>query len=108
MTRKLTRFSIGCLVLWGASGLPQAYAQLRSDLIESARIEKEGNLIPETQPKAERDIVWAQNSLPYRFLTGQVNGFGVGFGTIVPGSGFAIGPRYRRSGLLGGKLTLSV
>jgi hypothetical protein len=108
MIRKLKRFSIVCVVLGGASGLPQAYAQLRSDLIESARIEKEGNLTPETQPKAERDIVWVQTSVPYRLLTGQVNGFGVAFGTIVPGSGFAIGPRYRRSGLLGGKLTLTV
>src|SRR6185369_2660657 len=33
------------------------------------------------------------------------DGFGVGFGTIVPGSGFAVGPHYKRTDLLGGKLT---
>ena len=76
-------------------------AQLRSDLIESARTEKEANLTPETPPKAERKIVWAQRSLPYRLLTGQVSGFGVGFGNIVPGAGFAIGPKYQRTDLLG-------
>ena len=41
---------------------PAAYAQLRSDLIESARVEKESNLTAETQPKAERAIAF--ESLP--------------------------------------------
>src|SRR6185436_14452576 len=45
-------------------------------------------------------------SLAYKLLTGQVDGVGVGFGTIVPGSGFAIGPTYKRTDLWGGKLTL--
>ncbi|PYV07853.1 MAG: hypothetical protein DMG07_27425, partial [Acidobacteria bacterium] len=31
----------------------------------------------------------------------------MGFGQIAPGAGFAIGPHYQRSDLLGGKLTLS-
>ena len=83
-----------------AANVPAGRAQLRSDLIESARMEKEANLTPETPPKAERKIVWAQNSLAYRLLTGQVDGFGVGFGNIVPGSGFAIGPQYKRTDLL--------
>src|SRR6185295_2153777 len=30
----------------------------------------------------------------------------VAFGTIVPGSGFAIGPQYKRTDLVGGRLTL--
>jgi len=99
-------------ILWlglcGALAGPQALAQLRTDLIESARAEKEANLTPETPPKAERRFVWVENSLPYRLLTGEANGFGVGFGTIVPGAGFAIGPRYRRSDLWDGRLTLSM
>ena len=37
-----------------------------------------------------------------------MNGLGIGFGTIVPGSGFAIGPKYKRSDLWGEKLTVSV
>lgn len=97
---------VGVPVLLGALLCPRAGAQLRSDLIESARSEKEANLTPETAPKAERKIVWAENSLAYRLLTGQVEGIGVGFGTIVPGSGFAIGPAYRRTDLWGGRLTL--
>src|SRR5262245_1397281 len=102
------RFSIGCVLLWTASAHSQVYAQLRSDLIESARSQKEANLTPEAPPKAERRVVALENSIPYKLITGQVNGFGVGFGNIVPGSGFAIGPRYKRSDLWGGKLTLSV
>ena len=45
--------------------------------------------------------------LPYRLVTGQVGGFGVGFGQIAMGSGFAIGPQYKRPDLLGGRLTLN-
>ena len=41
----------------------QAQVQSRTDTIESARTEKEANLKPEAKPKAERDIVWVENSL---------------------------------------------
>src|SRR6185369_9319294 len=94
--------------LCGALLCPPAAAQLRSDLIESARTEKEAGLTPETSPRVQQKIVWAENSLPYRLLTGQVDGIGVGFGTIVPGSGFAIGPQYKRTDLWSGRLTLQM
>ena len=108
MIQKLKQFAVVWLGLCGAWAGPGAFAQLRRDLVESARIEKETNLTPETQPKAERTIVSVQGSVPYRLLTGEWNGFGVGFGNITPGAGFAIGPQYKRSGLLGGNVTLSV
>jgi hypothetical protein len=54
-------------------------------------MEKETNLTPEVPPKSERVIVKAQNSLPYRLLTGDAHGFGVSFGNMAPGLGFAIG-----------------
>ena len=62
MFEKVKQFA----VLWLAFvplTCPQARAQLRSDLIESARLEKEANLTPERPPKVERKIVWAENSL---------------------------------------------
>jgi outer membrane protein assembly factor BamA len=108
MIREFKDFAVVGLLLCGASGLPQANAQLRSDLIETARTEKEANLTPETPPRAERGFMRAESSLPYKLLTGQANGVGVAFGTIVPGSGFAIGPTYKRGDLLGGRLILSV
>ena len=37
---------------------------------------------------------------------GELNGFGIGFGTIIPGSGFAILPRYTRTDLLCGRITM--
>jgi outer membrane protein assembly factor BamA len=106
MIQRFTPFAIVWLGLCPALTRSQAYAQLRTDLIEAARTEKEANLTPETPPKGERIFVRTENSIPYRLLTGEVNGFGVGFGTIVPGSGFAIGPHYSRNDLLRGKLTL--
>jgi outer membrane protein assembly factor BamA len=100
--------AVAWLLLMGIGGRQAVHAQLRSDLIESARIEKEANLTPETSPKAERAIMSVQKSVPYRLLTGDLNGFGVGFGNITPGAGFAVGPQYNRSDLLGGRLTVSV
>jgi outer membrane protein assembly factor BamA len=108
MTQKLRDLAIVWLGFCGVLACTPARAQLRSDLIESARTEKEANLTPETPPSFERKIVWAENSAPYHLLTGEMDGVGVGFGTIVPGSGFAIGPRYRRTDLLGGRLTLNL
>ena len=108
MFQKFRTHLVLSLGLAGVCGLPQVHAQLRVDLIEAARNEKQADLKPETPPKAERGIVWVENSIPYRLLTGQVDGFGVSFGTIVPGSGFAIGPRYHRNDLFDGRLWLTV
>jgi outer membrane protein assembly factor BamA len=85
----------------------EAQAQSRTDLIESARTEKEANLTPWAPPKAERVIESVQNSLPYRLLTGEAHGFAVSFGNMVPGSGFAIGPTYTKP-MRDGKLILQV
>src|SRR5215208_2379644 len=74
MTRNLLVVAVAC-ALAGAT----ARAQLRTDLIESARAEKEARLTPETPPKAERRLVWAENTLAYRLLTGDADGFGVSF-----------------------------
>ena len=92
----------------GVCGLAYAQPQSRLELIDSARAEKEANLTPETPPKAEQRLVSIQQSWPFRMLTGETPGFGIGFGTIVPGSGFAVGPQYIRSDLWGGRLTAKV
>ncbi len=84
-----------------------AQAQLRTDLIQAARTEKEGNLTPWAPPKAEGVIVRTQNSLPYRLLTGEAYGFSLSFGNMVPGSGFAIGPTYTKP-LQDGELVLRI
>jgi len=83
------------LTIWlGASGLAYAQEPLRSDLIETARKEKEAELSPEVPPKGQRVFERVENSLPYQLMTGQTHGFGVSFGNIAPGAGFAIGPTY--------------
>jgi outer membrane protein assembly factor BamA len=95
----MTQFKRLAVVVFGLCSLlafSQAHAESRTELIQSARIEKETNLTPEVTPKAERVIVKTQNSLPYRLLTGEAHGFSVSFGNMVPGSGFAIGPTYTK------------
>ena len=107
MIQRCERLAVVWLGLSGALSGVVAQTQLRSDLIETARTEKVTNLTPEVPPKAERIIVGVENSVPYRLFTGEMNGFGVAFGSIVPGSGFAIGPHYKRGGLFRGRLTVS-
>jgi outer membrane protein assembly factor BamA len=95
-------------VVWlGLYGLAHGQPQSRSELIDSARAEKEANLTPWAPAKAERVIEGIQNSLPYRLLTGEAHGFSVSSGNIVPGSGFAIGPMYTKP-MWDGKLILRV
>jgi hypothetical protein len=103
MTRCKAAVVLGFLVVAGS-----AWGQLRSDLIESQRAEKETRLTPETPPKAERRLVWVENSLAFKLLSADVDGFGVNVGPIASGNGFAVGPMYRRNDLLDGRLTLSV
>lgn len=99
----------GILAIYlGACASLFAQAQSRADLIEAARSEKEANLTPESPPKGEVRVEAVENSVPYRLLQGQLNGFGVGFGNIVPGAGFAAGPDYTNSTLWGGRLAASV
>src|SRR5258705_7120035 len=100
--------AIGWTLVCGVCGAHAAYAQTRSETIEAARTEKEQNLTPETQSKGEQIIERAEKSFPYRLMTGELNGFSVGFGNYMPGTGFAIGPQYKRADLLGGNLTLRI
>jgi outer membrane protein assembly factor BamA len=92
----------------GACGFLYGQTQSRTSLIEAARTQKEGSLTPETPPKLQTRIESVEQSLPYRLLTGEAGGLGVGFGNIIPGAGFAVGPQYRRSGLWSGRLNLTV
>jgi outer membrane protein assembly factor BamA len=95
-------------LLWLEPSAARAQDQLRKDLIESARDQKQANLTPETSPAMERRIEQVENSLPFRLVTGEVGGFGLSLGAIMPGVGFGIGPRFTRGGLLGGRLTVGV
>lgn len=92
-----------------AVGLPGwAEEQTRTDAIDSARTQKEADLTPEIAPSGQLRIESVENNSVYRLLTGDTGGFGIGLGTIIPGAGFALRPRYTRPDLFGGKLTLRI
>lgn len=92
----------------GACALAYGQDDTRAGQIDAARTQKEANLTPETPPKGEAKIESIEDSAPYRLLTGEFDGFGLGFGTIIPGSGFALRPRYTRRDLFGGRMTLRI
>lgn len=56
---------------------PTAQAQSRTDLIQSARTQKEANLTPWAKRIAECVVEESQSSLPYRLLTGEAHALGV-------------------------------
>src|SRR5678815_4138142 len=101
-SKRIIGLAFSLFVFWAGRG---AQAQTRTDLIEAARTEKEAHLTPYAPNKGERIIDKALNSVPYRILTGEVHGLSVSFGNMVPGSGFAIGPAYKRP-MWEGKLLL--
>ncbi len=90
-TTAVTRIVL-CTLLTGARVLAQD--GLRADQIEAARDQKALELAPPEDPRFERIIIRAENSPLYRFFSSD-QGLGVGFGQLVPGAGFSIGPRYQ-------------
>ena len=96
------------ILILGAWGIVSAQTASRADLIDSARSQKEADLTPEEPPKGEKRIEAIEQSVPYRLLTGELDGFGIGIATILPGSALAIFPRYTRPDLFGGRITLRI
>jgi outer membrane protein assembly factor BamA len=95
-------------LILGACGIVSAQTASRADLIDSARTQKEVNLTPEQPPKGETVVEGIENSIPYRLMTGELDGFAIGVATILPGSALAVFPRYTRPDLFGGRLTLRI
>ena len=101
-------FRIGAVICLGACGLAYAQTQASADLISEARAQKEATLTPQAEPKWQSRIESIEQSVPYRLLSGQFEGFGVGFGNVVPGAGFAAGVQYTRTDLWGERLKARV
>jgi outer membrane protein assembly factor BamA len=77
----------------------------RADLIEAARDQKALELTDPQDPSFEKVIIRAEGSAFYRLLTAD-EGLGIGFGQLVPGAGFSVGPRYQET-LMDGHLKLN-
>src|SRR5262245_48636355 len=92
-------------VIWPLFAQAQVTEESRAQEIESARAEREANLQPEGEPQFQRHIQSVQNNVVYKLATSGINGFAVGFGQLRAGNGFAIGPQFSRSDLMGGRLS---
>jgi hypothetical protein len=99
--------------LWRVAALAAAatagFAQtdLSSQEIIRAREEKQSQLAPDEAPEGERRFVAIKNSRTLRTFFGNSDGVRLGFGNLVPGAGFSIGPDWSRGELLDGRLWLS-
>jgi outer membrane protein assembly factor BamA len=81
--------------------------ETRAGQIEQAREEKDGNSSPYLQPKAERRLIRIQQDF-VNPIFGASDGLHLRIGRMVPGSGFALGPEYRRSDLFGENLVFRI
>lgn len=81
-------------ILLGVVRLPAQ--DTRAGLIEAARDQKALELKDPQDPSFEKVIIRAQGSEVYRLITAD-EGLGIGFGQLVPGAGFSVGPRYQKT-----------
>jgi outer membrane protein assembly factor BamA len=89
-------------------GPTQAQEQSRAAEIDATRTQKELGLKPQAEPKWQTRIERVETSAPYRLVGGDLNGFGVSFGNVLPGAGMAAGVQYKRTDLLGERLAIGV
>ncbi len=85
---------------------PCCFAQVnsRAEEIEQARRVKSQQLEPEKLTGAEKTLQEIKHNDLIERITGQISGWGIRFGGLVSGSGFALGPDYTRRGLLNGNV----
>lgn len=72
----------------------------RVEELRRAVAEKHATLEPERESRIERIVDGITDRIIEGLVTQQA-GFGLKFGGLTPGSGFAVGPRYRRNDLAG-------
>src|SRR5262249_18318301 len=70
--------------------------------------QKAAQLKPEEQNKVERGLNWFQSDAILERFSNGIHGVRPKLGGLAPGSGFAIGPEYRRTDLMNGQLTFRV
>lgn len=99
-----TRFSIPFLSILLLATLTVAQdappPTSRGDQIKREALEKVQRLSPPQPDKLERDIDRVEHSQVIDWMSGALNGFGLRFGGLVTGSGYAAGPAYSRPDLL--------
>lgn len=94
-----------CAAVFAQTDVPGPAADTRAGRIEQERVEKQQNVAPEKESRAEAIIkrVTDENLFPGRLIFSR-NGFGIGVGNLRSGSGFGFGPRYFKRDLAGEKV----
>jgi outer membrane protein assembly factor BamA len=80
----------------------------RANQLEREALAKGSRVSPPQPDKLERGIGRIENSVILQWASGGLNGFGLRFGELATGSGFAIGPAYSRRDLLNENLHFRV
>jgi hypothetical protein len=104
------RASILAFVLICASGAANAEAQepqTRAELLAREREEKARDLEPPRAGRLERALLALENDRIFERLLNPAEGLYPKIGNITPGSGFAIGPGYRRPAIIGDEVHFS-
>ena len=81
--------------------------QTRADVLREQREEKSGKLSPPAAGRLERVLLALENQRFQERLLNPPEGLYPKIGNLAPGSGFALGPAYRRPALFGGHADFS-
>ena len=81
--------------------------ETRAEALRREREAKSTNLTPPEPTGLKRALVWLENDRLLERLLNPAEGIYPKLGTITPGSGFSMGPAYRRPGLFGGHADLT-
>jgi hypothetical protein len=100
------------LGLWlQAAGLqaqsPKPEADTRADLLRQQREEKSKQLAPPDPSRLERILLDLENGRVFERLLNPAEGFYPKVGNVTAGSGIALGPAYRRPGIVDGHADVS-
>jgi hypothetical protein len=80
----------------GVQTATPAAPQTRAEQIQLQRQKKAASLSPEKEEKGERVFDRIQNNQIFERLTGEIEGWRIMMGGMIPYSGFSIGPEYYR------------
>jgi outer membrane protein assembly factor BamA len=94
------------VLLLTAFALAPARAQVesRAGEVEAARQQKAAHETPDETSSLEKRLVWIKEQKIIERATSGIAGFGLSFGKLVTGSGFAAGPEYLRRDLADGQV----
>lgn len=103
----MRRAVIPLLAILVSAPLAAQEPQTRAEILRQEREEKAENTTPYVANRLERGLLWLENERFLERLLNPAEGLHPKIGNVTAGSGFSVGPAYRRPRLFGGHADFS-